>query len=178
MVCQLGWYRYFGKPLGRTRGAKVVSEGSLTGMTGKSDAFEFEVLENSGGCDNGTKKILVVDDDAMVRMVVAEMLRCAGYEVLEASGGEEAVELAKRCFFDAVITDETMPGMQGSELAAVLAALSPQTGVVLVTGWEDARRRGELPPGVCGMLPKPIGEVELLEVVRAATENRRGGGGV
>lgn len=153
----------------------MVSEGSLPGTAGKLEEFGFEGLESQS--NRIKKKILVVDDDDVVRMVMAEMLRCAGYDVLEASGGEEAVELVKRCFFDAVITDETMPGMQGSDLAAELAVLSPQTGVVLVTGWEDAEHRGELPPGVCGILPKPIGEAELLAVVRAATESRRGGCG-
>jgi CheY-like chemotaxis protein len=114
--------------------------------------------------------ILVVDDDEWVRTVTARMLRRAGYGVLEADGGETALELlrgvAGRCV-RLVLTDMMMPGMNGASLAAVVELEHPAARVLIMTGYSG----GILPEARLGtdpgaVLAKPFTVDELLAAVR------------
>lgn len=114
--------------------------------------------------------ILVVDDDEWVRTVTARMLRRAGYGVLEADGGETALDLlrgvAGRCV-RLVLTDMMMPGMNGATLASVVEHEHPGARVLIMTGYGGGmlpeHRLGTFPNGV---LAKPFTVDELLEAVR------------
>jgi DNA-binding response OmpR family regulator len=66
------------------------------------------------------KKILAVDDEADVLVLLEKRLGASGYEVLKASSGEEAIKIAKTEAPDLIILDILMPGMDGSETAAKL----------------------------------------------------------
>ncbi len=114
--------------------------------------------------------ILVVDDDEWVRTVTARMLRRAGYGVLEADGGETALELlrgvAGRCV-RLVLTDMMMPGMNGATLASVVELEHPAARVLIMTGYGG----GMLPEDRLGtdpnaVLAKPFTVDELLAAVR------------
>lgn len=61
-------------------------------------------------------RVLVVDDETSVRTLLSEVLQGQGYEVVVASSGEEAVELARKSSFEIVITDMKMPGISGVEV--------------------------------------------------------------
>ncbi len=61
-------------------------------------------------------KILVVDDDATIRKMAGELLRSTGYDVLEASDGEQALELVHRKRPDLIVLDHKMPKMKGSDV--------------------------------------------------------------
>jgi CheY-like chemotaxis protein len=76
----------------------------------------------------GHALVLVADDEAHIRMVVADKLRSLGYEVLEAPDGEEALELATTHKPDAVVTDLQMPFMNGLELCTRLRELPETAG--------------------------------------------------
>ncbi|MEO5825574.1 MAG: response regulator [Gemmatimonadales bacterium] len=114
--------------------------------------------------------ILVVDDDEWVRTVTARTLRRAGYGVLEADGGETAIELlrgvAGRCV-RLVLTDMMMPGMNGATLASLVEREHPTARVLLMTGYSggmlSADRLGTDPDSV---LAKPFTVDELLAAVR------------
>lgn len=114
-------------------------------------------------------RVLVVDDDELVRAVVGEMLRAAGHQVEVAVGPQDALTLFSSERFDVVLTDESMPDMLGSELAVKIKASRPETAVVLLTGWgAGTNGSGDLPEGVDMVLGKPVKESELLHcVVRA-----------
>jgi CheY-like chemotaxis protein len=80
-------------------------------------------------------RVLVVDDEALVRLVAADALRDAGYEVAEASNADEAVAMLKQEGFTIVLTDIEMPGaMNGLDLAWAVRGLDPRLPVVLVSG--------------------------------------------
>ena len=83
------------------------------------------------------QKILLVDDEHAVRTVVGVMLRRAGYDVISAGSGEEALELyhAHAPDIHVVVSDIAMPGMQGPELAQRLIALRPDLYVLLISGY-------------------------------------------
>jgi PAS domain S-box-containing protein len=89
----------------------------------------------------GTRRpltILLVDDEELVRTATAEMLRDLGHEVVEASGGAQALgKLGARLQVDAVVTDYRMPRMNGVELAARIRKAWPGTPILLITGYTD-----------------------------------------
>ena len=89
--------------------------------------------------------ILVVDDEPLVRLGTAEMLRDEGYEVDEADSAEAALALAPFDRFDCVVTDYLMPGMNGVELAARIHAERPALPILLLSGYADLEAFSALP---------------------------------
>lgn len=117
--------------------------------------------------DNGTVRILVVDDEASIRDLCARVLQRAGFAVVTAGGGEEAVDRLSAETFDAVISDIRMPGVSGLEVLDAAKRAQPEIRVVLITGFgtpqtlERARHSG-----ADRILTKPFNPVELLAAVR------------
>ena len=86
--------------------------------------------------NTGCQRILVVEDDDTIRGVVSKMLGRLGYEVSSADSAESGFALFLRNKFDLVITDFSMSGMNGINLAYSIKEKSPSTQVVLMTGDE------------------------------------------
>lgn len=119
--------------------------------------------------------VLLVEDEAPVRELAALALRRAGYRVLAAGSGEEALSLAEA--FDEpihlLLTDVVMPGLKGPEVAARLKRTRPDIAVMLMSGYAAEVVKGEdLPPG--GLLAKPFSHRALLAAVRTALDARDG----
>jgi signal transduction histidine kinase/CheY-like chemotaxis protein len=87
----------------------------------------------------GLKTVLVAEDEEAVRELACEFLKSAGYNVLAACNGAEALALAQSSnqHIDALLTDLVMPRMRGSELAKRLRAMQPQIKVIYVSGYLD-----------------------------------------
>jgi len=81
-----------------------------------------------------SEKVLVIDDDHTVRGVVSEMLCRLGFEVSSADSAESGLALFLKNKFDLVITDFSMSGMDGINLAYSIKEKSPSTQVILMTG--------------------------------------------
>jgi two-component system sensor histidine kinase/response regulator len=115
------------------------------------------------------RKILVVDDERMNRLLLRETLADAQTTVLEAGSGEEALDIATRAAPDLVITDVVMPGIDGFETVRRLKALAGDIflPVILVTGLADreSRLRG-FEVGADEFVTKPIDRTELRMRVR------------
>ncbi|CAN5362931.1 hypothetical protein BH11PSE11_BH11PSE11_20650 [soil metagenome] len=111
------------------------------------------------------RRLLFVEDDLLVSAVVVPALRLAGFEVHEASNGEQALELFnERGPFDVVFSDIVMPGrINGIDLATHVLQLQPDARVVLATGYSE--RRITL-PGV-EILAKPYDVAEAVELLTA-----------
>ena len=102
--------------------------------------------------------VLLVDDEQLVRIGTAEMIRDLGHQVTEASGGFEALALlADGETFDVVVTDYKMPGMDGAELARKVRKLRPETAILMITGYTGS---GAAVPNL-PRLSKPFGQVEM-----------------
>lgn len=94
-------------------------------------------------------KILIVDDEALISMSTMDMLEDLGHTVLEANSGKQALELlAMSGPVDLVMTDYSMPGMSGVDLANAVRQAYPGLPVLLATGYAD------LPPGGGDDLPR------------------------
>jgi PAS domain S-box-containing protein len=123
----------------------------------------------------GTETVLVVEDEAGVRGAAARILRAAGYRVLTAADGLEALAVADqhRLPVHLLLTDVIMPRMMGSELAERLRGLRPELRVLYMSGYAAALMgdQGALAPGIA-MLRKPFSQADLLEAVRDVLDRR------
>ena len=101
---------------------------------------------------------LLVDDEVLVRASTADMLMDLGYDVVEASSGEEALRLLEEDrHFDILVTDHLMPGLNGTDLARLVRTSRPSTPVLLVSGYGE---REGLDPDL-PRLTKPFRKDEL-----------------
>ena len=118
--------------------------------------------------------VLVVDDEAAIRIQLEESLQEAGYEVQGAGDGAEAAELALRHSFDLCLSDIRMPSMGGLELLKRLGETSPETMFILMTAFGgldsaiDALRLGAV-----DYLVKPFEHDELIAKVERLADHRR-----
>jgi len=119
----------------------------------------------------GKETILVVEDEAAVRGLIRTVLMRAGYEVLVANDGDEAVRLSEShtCHIHLLLTDMVMPGTRGDDLARRLAASRPNLHVLLMSGYTD-QTVGELAAEVA-FLQKPFTPSALAQAVRRALES-------
>lgn len=117
----------------------------------------------------GTETILVVDDEPMIRDMVAWILDSKGYHVLMASGGEEAVDIYRQeaARIDLIVLDLVMPGMSGEEVYFALRNINPKVPVLLssVRTHEDLAE-SLVKQGVHGIVYKPYKSNTLLAAVR------------
>jgi PAS domain S-box-containing protein len=117
----------------------------------------------------GGETILLVEDDAMLRRVAADILENAGYSVLQAAGGEEGLDLCRRHAgsLPLLVTDIVMAGMSGRELAERLVAERPETRVLYISGYtDDEILRHGIVEGTVDLLEKPFTPEALASAVR------------
>jgi CheY-like chemotaxis protein len=118
-----------------------------------------------------TAKLLVAEDDIFVRSMIAEFLRDAGFDVLEAGNADEAMaHFETENDIDLLFSDVRMPGsMDGTELAERVKGKWPSTRVVLTSGYSDAllESRAKLQEPV---LAKPYRPLTVLATILSAVE--------
>jgi two-component system, cell cycle sensor histidine kinase and response regulator CckA len=121
----------------------------------------------------GGETILLVEDEEQVRDVVREALEAAGYAVLEAPSGDEALRLAARhdSPIHLLVTDVVMPGLSGRQLADTLVASHPEARVLYMSAYTDQAivHQGVLEPGLT-LIQKPFTLEALGRAVRAVLD--------
>jgi two-component system cell cycle sensor histidine kinase/response regulator CckA len=120
---------------------------------------------------SGHGRILVVDDEEVVRKLAGEMLRRAGYEVIAVSSQEEAVEWYRTHphLADLVIIDMVMPGRDGQDCFNALKAIDPEVRAILSTGYGlDGHAQDALDAGMVGYVQKPYHTQDLVTAVADA----------
>jgi len=152
---------------GATFGVYLPARTPASGEWAMVSTFEGEAAERHVG------RILVVDDEAMVRDLVATSLRRRGHEVLEACNGRQALEIyaAQGDTIDLVLLDLVMPELAGEEALARLLEVDPGARVCLVSGYAEgtaAESNREL--GATGFLAKPFTVRQLADLVQNALE--------
>ena len=117
----------------------------------------------------GQDTILLVEDEDAVRSFAARALRLRGYQVFEASGGEEALEIVKKNEdkIHLVITDVMMPNMDGPTLVRAVKRLRPGIQVIFMSGYaEETFRKNDEKAEDLHFLPKPFGLKQLAAKVK------------
>jgi two-component system, chemotaxis family, chemotaxis protein CheY len=115
------------------------------------------------------QSILAVDDSASMRQMVAFTLKGAGYNVIEAADGQEALDKARGAKVDLVLTDQNMPKMDGITLVKNLRGLPSYNGtpiLILTTESSDEMKAKGRAAGATGWLVKPFDPGKLLAVIQ------------
>jgi two-component system, cell cycle sensor histidine kinase and response regulator CckA len=124
----------------------------------------------------GNETVLLVEDEELVRMMLLEVLKSAGYAVIDARHGADAIVVADQHVgpIDLLITDMTMPGFSGSELARRVTEKRPDMRVLFISGYTDqeAAQWGKLNQPV-QFLQKPFHPDALLGKVRGILDHHR-----
>ena len=126
---------------------------------------------NAGAKASGSRTILLVEDETVVRRGIRRLLVQQGYTVLEASNGAEALALLDdvRTTVHLVLTDVQMPGMGGAQLAALLAGRRPRIPVLFMTAFAGEDALGPMDEvGLRRWLLKPFSSEQLADAVREA----------
>jgi two-component system, cell cycle sensor histidine kinase and response regulator CckA len=134
-----------------------------------SDAAPVEAVPAVTRDVTGQDTILLVEDEEAVRSFAARALRMRGYNVLEASGGEEALEIVRSddAKIDLIITDVVMPNMDGPTMVRHVKQLKPNLAVIFMSGYaEEAFRRNDQNSEDIHFLPKPFGLKQLAAKVK------------
>jgi DNA-binding response OmpR family regulator len=137
-------------------------------VTGKEQRPEPAAL-GAAARPAARRRVLIVEDEPLVRMTVVHYLNEAGYEVFEADSETQALEVARREQLDALITDIMLPGASGAQIAAKIASLRPGLATVYVSAHprELLICEWRIPQSAVS-LQKPFSEYELLAAVEAA----------
>lgn len=165
----------------KTHGGSVQVESERPGGTcfrltfpalavGVAKHAEHAPPESDESFDGKGESLLIVDDEEQVRQVLATMLRAAGYRVVAAAHGREALSLYQDAMgsdgpFDLVVLDLAMPVMGGRECLVELMAMDPSARVLLSSGLVETEMQGEILQKAAGILKKPFQFRELTEQV-------------
>ena len=119
-------------------------------------------------------RVLVVDDETSVRTLLSEVLQGQGYEVIVASSGEEAVELARKIPFEIVITDMRMPGISGVEVIQHVKNINSECCVIVITAYASVESAVEaIRRGAYDYITKPFNIATMRIIVDRAAERQR-----
>lgn len=120
------------------------------------------------------ERILIVDDEEPIRVLLSECLNTRGYQTQEASNGTEALKALERSRFDLVMTDVRMPGMGGVELLESINKQGEDVGVILLTACEDVSMAVRaMKIGALDYVLKPFEIEQICAVVRKALDGHQ-----
>jgi CheY-like chemotaxis protein len=138
----------------------------------------LEAFDLSLECPMSNGRVLVVDDDAHIRSTVRLVLQRAGYEVLVASNGQEAIALLAQSdsanSLNTVLCDLDMPNINGGELISHIHSQYPHIPIVVLSGATDEDYLDAIVrQGVSDWLRKPATNTDLIEKIRVAVRLNR-----
>jgi len=143
---------------------KLYLPGSLEEVSAQKSAADLDITPPRGEGET----VLVVEDDASVRMLVVDVLKELGYRVIEAIDGSEALPVIEgKSRIDLLISDVGLPGLNGRQLAEIAMTARPSLKVLFITGYAAtaASRADFLAPGM-EMITKPFAIDDLAQKVR------------
>ncbi|MFO0774644.1 MAG: PAS domain S-box protein [Nitrospiraceae bacterium] len=117
----------------------------------------------------GQERVLVVEDDAMVRRLAVEVLQASGYQVTDAASGAEALTILDReaASITLVVTDMVMPGMNGRELIEQIQQRYPALKMLVMSGYtQEEANRQRIVDSAIPFLQKPFTPMRLARIVR------------
>src|SRR6201995_2006755 len=117
------------------------------------------------------KKILIIDDEVNVALLLSKFLTRNGFDVTTASTGMSGMELLKNASFDLVLCDFRLEDTDGREMRKTIKTQYPKTGVIIITGYSDIKMAVELiKMGAYDYITKPLYPDEILNTITKAIE--------
>jgi CheY-like chemotaxis protein len=140
-------------------------------LSGYIGFLEITMFETTGSCGS----VLICDDDADTREVIAACLTHAGYSVCAVSGYDELRKLLVNLEVEAILLDICMPEYDGFCVADTLRLLGEKAPIIFITAYDTPKRRlsATYISGVAGYLKKPFDPDALLAMVNDAVESRK-----
>lgn len=119
------------------------------------------------------EKVLLVDDEQNFLDALSERMKAKGLEITSAYSGQEAIEAVKDEFFDAVVLDMMMPGLDGIETMKKMKKINPDLQVILLTGHATVGKGIEaMKLGAMDFLEKPAELSSLMQKIHKAKVNK------
>jgi two-component system response regulator HydG len=119
------------------------------------------------------KKILIIDDEVNVGLLLSKFLIRNGFEVSTAANGSTGMDFLKRIEFDLVLCDFRLEDTDGREMLKNIKSLYPKTGVIIITGYSDIKMAVELiKMGAYDYITKPLYPDEILNTINKAIETQ------
>ena len=117
-------------------------------------------------------RILVIDDEKVIREGCREVLTLDGFEVVLAENGEQGLKMIEKVHFDVVLLDLMMPGISGFDVLSHIKTLHPDTSIIVITGYATVEHSIEaMKNGAFDFIPKPFSPDQLRVVVFKAIEH-------
>ena len=121
------------------------------------------------GMKKGNINILAVDDDKEFLTLIHDVLKDEGYEITVAESMSEAIAKVKDVLFDLIITDKNMPEPKGADLINKIKSISPDSKIIVLTGFGDVESYLELMNlGIYDYLNKPVKMSDLKITIKRA----------
>lgn len=112
------------------------------------------------------KKLLVIDDEEIIRRASQRTLVPAGYEVDTAASGREGLKLITENEYDLILVDLMMPEMSGREVVEQIRTITPETRILVITGYSSTETKDQVKSmGIDCYLEKPYSPKTLIEAV-------------
>ncbi len=112
------------------------------------------------------KKVLVVDDEDLLRDLLVQIIQNSGYLVEQAKDGEKAVETYKKFNPDIVIMDIVMPNTDGIQATEKILKYDPKASIVALTSFSSTKGDDILKAGVKEVVGKPVKSADLVEIIK------------
>ncbi|OUS33152.1 DNA-binding response regulator ['Osedax' symbiont bacterium Rs2_46_30_T18] len=120
-----------------------------------------------------SNKVLLVDDEKSIRMSLAQSIELAGFEVITCASAEAALEQLRAQWDGVIVSDISMPGMDGLTLMGQISSIDSEIPMILMTGHGDISMAvSAIQQGAYDFLEKPFSPDKLLDVIRRASEKR------
>lgn len=118
--------------------------------------------------EGAKRRILVVDDDEIIRVLFEKTLEELGHSVTTAESGSSGLKFVERFDFDLVFLDLKMPGMDGAELLRRIRGIKPELLVIVITGYPDSEMMSRaLAQGPFGIMNKPFAESDIVIAINS-----------
>ena len=115
--------------------------------------------------EKDTTRILIVEDEEGVRQALAKIIESFSFKVVTAPDGDAALKLFDGQKFDIVLTDLSLPGLSGWDVAAEIKARDPKMPVVLLSGWDISDEDLKMHWQVEAVLSKPVKIKDLIKTI-------------
>jgi CheY-like chemotaxis protein len=151
--------------------ASTPGQGTTVTLSFRTAAVDGSAAPPAPSLPPTPRCLLLIDDDRMLRMALASLLRAVGHTVVEADGGAAGLAVLARQSVDLILTDLGMPEMSGWEVAQTVKGRYPELPVVLLTGWgERVAAADDRREAVDRVLGKPVTLQVLLPLIGELTK--------
>lgn len=158
----------------RVRGSFEASKGVAMLETGSESLETYLPVATNPFAQERTERILIVDDEHFIRDVLTKVVSGGGFMSDTAQDAQEAIQKLAESEYEMVLTDITMPGLDGLQLLQHVATQYPETAVIMITGVSDLKSAVHaLSTGAYDYVTKPFNMLELKNKIHKALERRR-----